>query len=286
MKRPCASSAVLLVASVGWSGQGPATIDEAAARALVEDLRHDDRRFNATDALSVLRSCGPEVVPALEAALHSDDWQQRQLACEALRRIGGYDPSDRMLEVCIEGLRRDGLPMGDGRYTTVFNAADGTRFLVQHPERARPLLRPALESADEQQRFLAAFVLGFGADVDEAARICRVLMPHLRSNAIRSDAILAAAAIRALGKSAVPQLLLSRDSDDEQQRGLVALLIAHARGAPPEELAGLARAVNGDNGDGPRLGWPMSADPTDLGPDDLSAIPMRWRHVRWPETPR
>ena len=130
----------------------------------IDELASDDRVGNALAALEELRAMGPANLPALETALSSADSQQRQLAAHVLRGIGGNEPSDLLLAVTVEGLRHDALPLetwpnGEFAYTDVRNAAEGTRYLTQHAQQARPYLHEGLESSDEQQRTLCALVL-------------------------------------------------------------------------------------------------------------------------------
>ena len=63
-----------------WNGKISGRDAGWLARKLTADLRDDDRRFNAYWAMRLLPHLGLDAVPALERALSSDDYQQRQMA--------------------------------------------------------------------------------------------------------------------------------------------------------------------------------------------------------------
>jgi len=150
---------------------------------LIADLASDYLAHNAGTAIGELRKIGPPAGAALESALASQDYQQRQIAAHLLRKMGGYKPTAALLSVTVEGLRDDTLPREDwpsgaSTYTAVRNAAEGTLYLLKHVEQARPYLERGLRGSDEQQRTLSAFVLAI-ADGDAAAS--SLYEPHFRA---------------------------------------------------------------------------------------------------------
>ena len=186
-----------LVGTAAWAraDEPPPTVAE-----LVEDLRDDDTDWNCLYALGELRELGLKAKPELEKALESTDLQQRQAAAVLLSGIKGYEPTEKMLVVLVEGLANDQFPyehrfQRDGSYTYLFNASCGVTFLAEHAESAEALLINAMESKDLQQRFLAAVALGFGGRSKGARRGAEILIPHLRDNRIPCDAVLAAGAL-------------------------------------------------------------------------------------------
>lgn len=225
--------AAVSVASCSVSAGRPPSVDE-----LVADLADDGVRWNASDAMLPL-SRMPEAVPALEAALDAPDWQQRQLAAALLRHLGDGPPSARLLEVCVEGLRDDDLPYGETGTLFIFNASDGFQFLIEHAADAEPMLRRGLRATDRQQRLLAAGVLAYAGRVEFnvglAGDLMRVLLPHLRDNDMRGDAILAGAAILRIGRPALPALQRQQGRGDAQQNRLVDRLIEFIRRPPLDD---------------------------------------------------
>jgi len=212
----------------------------------VENLRHDSVPWNASNAMYFLRRHAEAARPLLEAVLDSEDHQQRQMAAAVLRRIKSYRPTPRMLEVTVEGLGDDVLPVGrrpgDSRVTTtyVFNAADGVRWFLRDRARIRAaelLLLEALWSDDYQQCFLAAYLLGVAGCTSAPGDVFRVLAPHLADNEIRSDANMAAAGLYGLGPAIVPTLRARLRVADPQEEILLRLLIHHLVGADDPDAA-------------------------------------------------
>lgn len=212
----------------------------------VEDLRHDSTPWNATHAMSFLRAHAESARSILEAALRSDDHQQRQAAASVLQGIKGYRPTPRMLAVTVEGLRDDVLPSGRrpgeerGTTTYIFNATQGVHWFLRRPARIRaaePLLVEALRSDDLQQRFLAAYLLGRGGCAGAFNDVIRVLAPHLGDNHIREDANMAAAGLYGLGPAVVPDLRARLPRADAQEGLLLRLIIHHLAGADDPDAA-------------------------------------------------
>ncbi|MCB9838950.1 MAG: hypothetical protein H6813_06385 [Phycisphaeraceae bacterium] len=201
---------------------------EGASEAeLIGALRDDDIRWNAHAAINELRERGYGAVPALEKALGSDDWQQRQMAAELLRRIDGYVPSDRMFVVCVEGLADDALPWGDSprTFTHVDNAYGGVEYLIGHAEAAEGYLAAGLHSVDAQQRFFCAYALGMAGRSGYAGPICEALAPHLNDNNIIGDATLATRALYLTGDAVAPHLRAARKRADDQGLKAIELIL-------------------------------------------------------------
>ncbi|MFU8830437.1 MAG: hypothetical protein ACNA8P_13520, partial [Phycisphaerales bacterium] len=221
------------------------TIDE-----LINDLRADDIRWNAIEAMDALGRLREPPLAALERALDSDDWQQRQLA--AALRWWYMDPWDwlwhdpnlpawrlesigsvtrRLLEVTVEGLRSDALPRDreQNRYTPVSNAANGYRALVKNAKAARDLLEAGLESDDYQQKLLCALILGTGGVSASVEKAAPILIPHLRDNDIPEDAKFAIFALYRFGDAVVPLLEAALPDADEQQAQAIRLLLLNFR---------------------------------------------------------
>jgi hypothetical protein len=210
---------------------------QADIGALIDELRSDDVKWNASGAASRLRRLPEPPIRALRDALDSDDWQQRQYALNILWRLAEPHPllrrepvgeiTPRMLAVAVEGLARDEHhAIGGGRADVAMrNAAEGFRRLIPHARAARPYLEKGLASRDSQQRLLSAMVLGYGGVSESAPRAARVLLPHLRDNRIQRDATFAVGALYGLGPAVRPSLLTAMAGADEQQSKLIRLVL-------------------------------------------------------------
>lgn len=243
--------AVLAAPPVAPPAAQPVTDGEArraeAARVgeLIEHLRSNDTRWDAIRAMHAIHGVSPAPLAALEAALNSEDFQQRQLAAALLRdalfpagRWGWFDRdgeapstepdqrvSRRLLEVTIEGLRDDTIPWDGTRNVMVANASGGFRFLVRYASQAVDLLEAGCRSSDEQQRLICALALGFGRVSSAAELVAETLLPHLRDNDILGDALWAVRALYLTGRQVIPYLMQALPEADDQQRSLIELLI-------------------------------------------------------------
>lgn len=250
----------------------PVLLSEAAQReaaaACLADLRHDGTRWNATEALHVLGSLAPSVArPPLVAALASPDFQQRQMAANALLELDIAEPTDAMFRVCIEGLRDDSLPVDAAipAYTYVCNARNGLSFLSKHAAAAESQLAEGIQSTDRQQRLLSAGIVCAARLEKLAPKACAVLIESLGDNSAFNDAAFATAALVALGEPALPALRAAAADADAQRRAL-AVLIAWRIENPDAP----ARAL--PQGDPARISG-RAIDPTTLKFDDL-ALPL------------
>lgn len=221
------------VAAERGADDPPPTIAE-----LVEDLRDDDTDWNCLYSLNQLRQMGLKAKPELERALESTDLQQRQGAAVLLCGIEGSEPSERLLDVLVEGLANDQFPyehrfQREGSYTYLFNASCGVKFLADHADKAETKLIKAMESSDLQQRFLAAVALGFGGRSNAAIRAAAILIPHLRDNRIPCDAVLAAGALYRFGTTVSPALVKALDAPVDRQQAEVLRLILRDLNRPP-----------------------------------------------------
>jgi len=219
-----------LVAALTAAARGdrpPPPSNETAS--LIADLADDHQPWNAIHAMSRLEKHGRAAAAQLEAALDSADWQQRQLAAHLLRAIKRDRPTDRLLQVTVEGLADDHLPREQRpdrpqSCVFVFNATEGTRYLLVHAGRAEQYLVEGLQSPDAQQRFLCAFVLGrsgLAGAIDVAAPL---LIDHLRDNDIANDAMMSATALYGFGVDVLPYLAAAVKDSDQQQFELLRLI--------------------------------------------------------------
>lgn len=196
---------------------------------LIADLGDDDRVGNAETASERLRLLGDMPVARLQAALKSSDWQQRQIAASLLRENPWADVTGDLLRVTVEGMRDDGLPSGS-RYTNVYNAVDGLRYIVEHAAEAEGFLIDGMRSNDEQERLLCAAAAGLGGRHDLLDEAFPILAEHLKDNDVGEDAVLAARGLAGFGPDIVPLLDPLAGSPDRQQRDLAQFLILRVGG--------------------------------------------------------
>jgi len=205
---------------------------------LIRDLHDDDVYYNAHRASYELPSMGPDIIPFLEHALFSHDYQSRHLAASILRGMGEPDeaPSDRLLEVTLDLLGRDGYD--PEQYWSLFSPGEAFFYLFKRPdvfERVRGTLMRNLHSSDGQEKFLSAALLAERGETALAPVLVSRLAPHLADNDIPRDGGVAAHALHALGPSALPYLTPYRRSTDPQQAELADLVCtALETGAIPD----------------------------------------------------
>lgn len=189
----------------------PVALDVAEVMRLLDDLRDDDVKWNATHAQAVLRAAHESVTPFLERALTSDDVQQRDAAALVLRARG--EPATAILaEVSVAHTARQ-------RSSQVYSVTQTVRYLCRHTAEAERQLRWGLGSRDSQQRFLCAYILAQGGFDDPAAR--GILVDHLRDNHIAGDALMAVHGLTCLGEAVLPTVYGALERADSQSRKLL-----------------------------------------------------------------
>ncbi|HPF15619.1 MAG TPA: hypothetical protein PLJ12_15250, partial [Planctomycetota bacterium] len=205
----------------GEAAQHRKALSAAAIAKHVQDLHDDDIRWNATDAFHMLDTCFPAAQGPLEAALHSDDWQQRQLAAYLLAKH--FDPQasidPKFWEVLVEALADDDLP------ETIPNAQQATRILTDYGEPALPYLVRGLDAMDSQQHFLCACILAWRGETQARAKTIQILIEHLQDNDFDCDARLACHALYTLGPPVQPYLEAAWSDADAQARPLITLIL-------------------------------------------------------------
>lgn len=210
----------------------------------VHALGADRVSWNADWGRGVLRRIGDRAIPALEAALRSEDYQRRQIAADLLRDRADpdpalrwrwqqaaaeerYEPTDDLLRVTVEGLQDDRLSLP----CCLNNAYGGFEFLRRYPLRIEPFVRAGLRGTDGQQRWLCATladVCGLTALADD---FVPALVEQLAADELEENAIAATTLLVRMGWPAVKHLQRVADSADPQQRriaGLILLEIATA----------------------------------------------------------
>ena len=226
---------LLRIASLLAVGAG-ATATETDFDALLNDLRDDTIPRNATHATAVLNAAESDAVKPLESVLDSDDRQQRRLAMEVLCRIEGYEPGQAWFQAAVEGLAFVEPALREDRGWALAGIEEQRlrpiiRMLLIHADAAEEHLAAGLRRGDHQRRFLCAFILGH-AGVGDANQIVPILLPHLRSNHMEGDALMAAAAIYGTGIEAKPLLEAAREKADKQQAKLIWLILLDLEDPP------------------------------------------------------
>lgn len=228
----------------------------AELAALVEDLRDDTIRFNAGHALWILGQAGPEVIPLLERALRSSDWQQRQMAGWLLARREDAPASQALADVLVEALQEDELPYGT-RYEPALGQRVRATTFVDNRELARHALRHdaalfrlaeaglarALYAPEELTRAEAAWLLASHRSGLARTAVVNTLLEHLGDNEVQGDAALALRGLGCLGEEALPGIENAWPGSDTQQQMLLAHLLARlapqhpgARRLAPEDF--------------------------------------------------
>jgi len=227
------------------------------------ELCDDEVKWNADRALDTLSALWPDSQPALERILSDGDAQARILAASMLR-WKCPEPSQTLLDACIEDLRDDRGEVAF--YIGLHNASSASRYLITWAYEAKPQLKRGMQSSDAQQRLLSAAIVGHANMVSLAHEAAPILIEHLRDNKVRGDAKVAAPALYQLGPAVIPWLRDHTESDDEQLRSC-ALAIIERLERPDEPAWKMTHTL-------PRITMTVSDPLQHLGlyPDDL----------RWP----
>lgn len=240
----------------GWDWSGPIDPEwRAWIRSLIEQLRDDDIRWNATTAGRWLFPVRQEAAPWLRLALLSDDRQQRQIVAEILRQVDG-ERSELLLRANVEALECDDMTLlrpneaeeamrildelapaeiddARRRGIQISNATDSVGWFLEDPGRIRlaaPLLGGQLDSPDPQAAFLSAFLLAhIGGDRWRDA-VVPILVASLMENDVGGDAVLACNGLFAMGPEVVPELRRHLQLRDGQAELLLRHLIANLAG--------------------------------------------------------
>ena len=202
----------------------------------VLDLCDDEIPFNATHALGVLTSASSEVIPALQAALSSNDWQQRQLAAVLLAHRTDTPADARLAEVLVDALRPDEPPyprvcvpqgtVSNCEQTDSCEAAverlrcDNALFAL-----AEHRLELRLNSDDPRSRAQAAFLLAVHRSECARERVLATLIGALEDDGVPGDARLGLRGLVRLGSAAREALEKAWPGRDWQQRALVSHLL-------------------------------------------------------------
>lgn len=208
----------------------PPTAEEL--QALIDDLRDDDERWNATDASRTLRDhtyASPEAFAAVWNALMpcatSSDPQQRDIAVGQLLSYGSgqrplppgaLPPSEALLDHAIEWLER--VPRLESYIWGVAGARTKILFALQHADALESRLFDVVSNPRDRDPFLPAFVLGATGRSKHVHLLAPLLVPHLRDNNRGADACMATEALVGLGAAALPYLEGALADADEQQR--------------------------------------------------------------------
>jgi hypothetical protein len=225
--------------------ESAAAVAAPEVQALVAALADDGIAGNAIAAFARLCALPSGRLDALAAALHARDEQQRVLAAAVLRErvaVGAVRVDFALLAVTVQGLRRDGRV--DVRGTAAHPLVDTcARFLAVHAASAREPLTAALGSGDEQQRFLAAFLLALGGADELAPRLARELVPRLVDNDVAGDALAASHALGRLGAAGAAALQPWVAQLDGQGRSLAELVLLDVATPPRDRTELRARAA-------------------------------------------
>ncbi len=221
----------------GVPQDGP--LADLTAEALVDDLRDDDERGNATVAMAELRrriqdpTQRREVQRLLDPHVQSRDEQLRVLCTAVLFLISAHDhdegrrppPTLELLRAAVSWIEKpptpdivtSGDPLTFGPIVYALDHIDDVRTQLYHS---------VVTPHPGKNPFRAAFVLGASGSLGTLQDIVPILLPHLRDNWAPSDACMATQALRGLGPGVIPFLHEALPAADEQQRlSIEALLL-------------------------------------------------------------
>ena len=189
---------------------------------LVKEFREDEIRWNATEAEDMLMTLWPVGKEVLELETIAGDVQSRIVATRILRRKC-REPSDILIAACVADLQDDtGLV---DWYMGRWNAKMATFYLLDWWSLSKQYVLEALDSEDEQQRFLAAVIAGYAGATSRVETIVALLVPHLLDNDISNDSRIATPALYHLGPNAIPYLREQLQHSDAQGRRILFHLI-------------------------------------------------------------
>ncbi|MCP3914962.1 MAG: hypothetical protein GY711_05365 [bacterium] len=220
-------------------GQREARARDLAVANLVEDLRDDEVKWNATAASNELlrRMRDPadywSVCRQLEVALRSNDLQQVRLATGLLQSltlirepgVDPYAPSETLLDRAADQLDHWDFWVGSSWVPGDVDDEKSVAFAIEHIERMEDRLVAKLTTLPEPTRFIHAYVLGRTGRQHLSDLVVPVLIDHLRDNDARDDALMSMEALYRLGGDARRWLESARGGADEQQRACIELLL-------------------------------------------------------------
>jgi len=229
---------------------------ERELRTLLLDLRDDGVPRNAGWAEDRLRELGAAAVPALLAALPTDDPQQRRYVLRLLLEQG-VEPDTDLLTAMSRTLEQDECP-----HWVFRDDSRATRALIRAGPASWDFVRPGLSSRDPQRRFLSAVVLAHTRCPQGADVTVTILAGHLRHNRWRGDAGIASRALFSMGDLAAPHLERLRSMPGLQARRLVALVLSEleAPSRTAEEAYARARRMAPGADGRPLTSWRFRTD--------------------------
>ena len=229
--------------------------------ALLEHLRSDDLRWNATlSADKLVRAINDSsevratLRPHLEQHLASSDQQLRVLATSLcvrveVREARSGQPISPHPEIRAAALRWLTSPYSasdrlEFETSATPSAAMAKEFCLLHAAWMEQDLLGLMGGGDQEERFVAAVVLGNAARTRHCERIAAVLVPHLRDNKIEGDALEAMHALKRLGSPVIPFLESALESStDKQERVCLESTLAEIKS--PGSSRKIKQAVDG-----------------------------------------
>lgn len=209
---------------------------------LVDDLRDDDVRHNATDAVRLLLDLMYQEPDLVRTALlpHVGSWdaQLRDLSSSLVMELdlltdfdfaGGEATPPALLRRAVDHLVRP--PRFESRFFGLASRRSRVLFAAHHAERIEAELLELIRAAEDQPRrregqgFLPAFVLAVGGRRSLAPELAPILVHHLADNQLVEDALMSMEALVALGHGVIPSLLEARASSDPQQAACAELVL-------------------------------------------------------------
>ena len=222
-----------------WSRQQ--SWDESKNRTLeqlIDDLRDDDTKWNATHATQALSSHIREsasdrqrLKELLPPHLASPDQQLRVLTTLVLMELGTacdelgepFQAPPRLLDSTVRWL--DEPPTLETFFYHLYRPNLLLEFAQRHADQLEGRLLVALRKPlPGRDPFWPAYLLAVGGGAEHTDLVAPHLLPHLRDNWTNQDACLAQYALAALGPSVLPHLDAALpEADEQQQLGIEAI---------------------------------------------------------------
>ena len=183
------------------------------AEGIVKDLRDDQVKWNASEAMSALAGLWPHSEPILDQELEVGDVQSRRLAWSILK-VKRPEPTPMMLATAGDLLDQQG-----------WTGERAALYLNEWIDRSEDVLIEAMQSRDRRARLRAAVVVGFSGNPKYIDQAVPILAKHLADNRISGDARAAAPALYRFGDAVLPALRAQLDQHDEQARAVMLHII-------------------------------------------------------------